>query len=503
MHYIGLDVGTSGCKASVLDANGKVVAYANHTYRLLSPEPGHVEIDAAVVWERVKATLSEAVNKAKQNGVDPSDIVALSAASFGEAVVLTDERGEPLAPSIYYSDIRGDEETRDVAEAADAGTIVSVTGMPPNPMFSANKLLWIKKHRPALLDSAKYLMLFGDFIGYKLTGERAIDYSLASRTMLFDINTNKWSVEIAGKLGLPADRFSKPVQAGTTVGRITGEVAEETGLPRTLSVVAGGHDQALAALGSGALLPGQSIDGMGSSECITTVIEKGGIDAGRMAEYNFCCEPHVVAGRFITLAFNASAGTAMTWFKNRFFSDLARDAEAAKKDFHMLADALVPGDMTDVLFLPYVGGSGTPYMNSTTGGAFIGLSLATDAPTMYKAVLEGICFEMRLNLDLLDSLGLAPHEIRAVGGNTRSEPLMQIKADIFGKEIHVLEDWEIGTVALAYLCASAGGEESGVLDNLLAHTVVGRVYKPNPETAEIYNKKMERYKKLYPQIREV
>jgi len=320
--------------------------------------------------------------------------------------------------------------------------------------------------------------------------------------MLFDINTNKWSEEIAGKLGLPSDRFSMPVQAGTPIANIMPEVAKETGLPGTLLVVAGGHDQALAALGSGALQPGQSIDGMGSTECITTVIEKGA-DASLMAEYGFCYEPHVVAGQFITLAFNASSGTAMSWFKNRFFNDMAREAEMNKRDFYRLVDALVPYDITDVLFLPYVGGSGTPYMDSTTGGAFIGLSLATDAPTMYKAVLEGICFEMRLNLDLLDSLGLAPHEIRVVGGNTRSEPLMQIKADIFEREIHVLEDWEIGTVALAYLCAAARGEEGAILDNLLAHTEIQRIYKPNPRFVEIYKKKMERYMTLYHAVKEV
>jgi len=502
MYYIGLDVGTSGCKASVSDANGNVIAYAHNTYDISSPEPGYVEIDAAVVWARVKETLREAVGKAEKGRVRLDEIVALAVASFGEAVVLVGADDEPIEPSIYYSDIRGTDETRDIAEAADAGTIVSITGMPPNPMFSANKLLWIKKHRPDSFDKAKYMMLFGDFIVFKLTGERAIDYSLASRTMLFDINTYAWSDELAGKLGLPLDRFSKPVQAGTPIGNIMPGIAEETGLPHTLLIVAGGHDQALAALGSGALQPGQSINGMGSSECITTVIERGA-DVNLMAEYGFCCEPHVVPGQFITLAFNASAGTAMTWFKNRFFADMERDASLHGRDVHRLIDAIAPDEITDVLFLPYVGGSGTPYIDSTIGGAFIGLTLATDAPTMYKAVLEGTCFEMRLNLDLLDSLGLAPHEIRAVGGTTRSELLMQIKADILGREIHVLEDWEIGTIALAYLCAAARGEEGAIFDNLLAHTEIRKVYMPDPQKAEIYSRKMERYEKLYPALKGV
>ena len=500
MYYIGLDVGTSGCKASVCDERGNVVAYANHNYSITSPEPGYVEIDAAVVWARVKATLSEAVSIARKKGVRSEDIVALAVASFGEAVVLVSEDGEPLENSIYYTDIRGTDEALDIAEAADAGHIVSITGMPPNPMFSANKLLWIKKNRPDVLDRAKYLMLFGDFIAYKLTGERAIDYSLASRTMLFDINTYQWSDEIIESLGLPKDRFSKPVQAGTPIATVLKDIADELGLPGSLFVVAGGHDQALAALGSGVLRKGQAIDGMGSSECITTVIEKGA-DSSRMAEYGFCCEPHVVAGQFLTLAFNASCGTAMTWFKSRFYNDLEKEAQERGKDFHRLVDSVVPHEITDVLFLPYVGGSGTPYIDSSIGGAFVGLSLATGVNCMYKAVLEGICFDMRYNLDLLESLGLAPHEIRAVGGNTRSETLMQIKADIFDRDIQVLEDWEIGTVALAYLCAASRGEEGAILENVLSHTEVKKVYSPDPVKAEIYSRKMERFLKLYPAIK--
>jgi len=500
MYYIGLDVGTSGCKASISDASGNMVAYANHTYAVLSPSPGYVEIDAAEVWARVKDTLKEAVGIALKKGINSYEIATLAAGSFGEAVVLVGEDGEPLEPSIYYSDIRGAEETRDIAEAADAATIMRITGMPPNPMFSANKLLWIKKHRPEILDRAKYLMLFGDFINYKLTGERIIDYSLASRTMLFDINTYQWSEEISGTLGLPYDRFSEPVLAGTPIGTVLPEVADEIGFYRSMLVVAGGHDQAVAALGGGVIKPGQAIDGMGSSECITTVIEKGG-DALRMAEYGFCCEPHVVAGRFITLAFNASGGTAMYWFKNRFFRDLARDADEKRVDFHGLVDSMIPQETTDVLFLPYVGGSGTPYMDSTTGGAFFNLTLATDVHAMYKAVLEGVCFEMKYNLDLLESLGIAPQEIRVVGGTTRSDPLMQIKADIFGRDIHVLKDWEIGTVALAYLCAAARGEEGAILDNMLSHTTDRSVYIPNPRQVERYKEKMERYIKLYPAIK--
>jgi xylulokinase len=486
MLYIGLDVGTSGCKASVVDGEGKIRGYSSRTYSTLSPAPGRVEIDARLVWRAVRATLADVARE---------DIAALAVASFGEAVVPVGRDGAVLANSIYYSDVRGAEETRKITDAMDAARIMEITGMPVGPMFSANKLLWIRKHEPALFDEAKYFMQFGDFIAYMLTGERAIDYSLASRTMLFDIRENRWSSEVMAALGLPAERFSAPVQAGTIIGNIRSPLASELGLPRTLKVVAGGHDQALAALGSGAVEPGDAVDGMGSSECITAVLGREEISA-RMADYNFCCEPHLLKDRFITLAFNASSGTAINWFKDRFYAD-----EARAENIYQLMEADCPKEPTDLLFLPYVGGSGTPYFDSSVGGAFVGLMLATDKGEMYKAVLEGICFEMLFNLELLERCGIAPKEVRAVGGGTQSRLLMQIKADVLGRRVETLENREVGTVALGLLCANATGEIADIGSEAKAGARVSAVYEPDDGRAQIYSKKMEQYRKLYGAIK--
>lgn len=458
---------------------------------MAAPLPGRIEIDARIVWKAVRETLAEVARE---------DIAALAVGSFGEAIVPVAKDGTVLAGSIYYSDIRGSGEVDDILDTFDAAHIMEITGMPPNPMFSANKLLWIKKNEPALLDEAKYLMLYGDFIAYQLTGERAVDYSLASRTMLFDIRENHWATDVISALGLPNDRFSAPVQAGTTIGKILPVVAAEIGLPQTMLVVAGGHDQALAALGSGAALPGDAVDGMGSSECITTVLGSGEISA-RMAEYNFCKEPHVVPGRFITLAFNASAGTAISWCKDIFFAERAKAAAAAGQSIYRLLDKDCPKEPTELLFLPYVGGSGTPHFDSSVGGAFVGLTLATREEDLYKAVLEGICLEMQYNLVLLERCGLAPKDIRVVGGGSKSEVLMQIKADVLGRRVETLEQREGGTIALGLLCAKAMGEICDLPSAAKAGARVCAVYDPDPVHAEYYSKKMEKYQKLYGAIK--
>jgi xylulokinase len=471
----------------VVDGEGKIHGYSSQTYRTISPEPGHVEIDARLVWRAVRETLTD---------VARDDIAALAIASFGEAVVPVGRDGAALANSIYFSDIRGSEETREITDALDAARIMEITGMPVGPMFSANKLLWIRKHEPALFDEAKYFMLFGDFIAYMLTGERAVDFSLASRTMLFDIREKRWSSEVMSALGLPEDRFSAPVQAGEVIGRIRPQEAQALGLPETMLVVAGGHDQALAALGSGAVQPGDAVVGMGSSECITAVLGREEISPA-MADYNFCCEPHLIKDRFITLAFNASAGTAMNWFKDRIYGDRSQalSVQVTNTFHHMEADC--PKEPTNLLFLPYVGGSGTPYFDSAVGGAFVGLTLATGKGDMYKAVLEGICFEMRYNLELLERCGIRLKEIPVVGGGTQSRLLMQIKADVLGRCVETLKNREIGTIALALLCAKATGEIDDLHASAKAGAGVSAVFEPDPRRSEIYAKKMEQYRKLY------
>ncbi|MDR1797717.1 MAG: hypothetical protein LBR44_09870 [Clostridiales Family XIII bacterium] len=501
MLYIGLDVGTSGCKASVCDAAGHIKAYAHRGYQAVSPMPGYVEIDARLVWGAVQETLAEIAA-----GPFGRDVGALAVASFGEAVVLTGAAGEVLANSIYYSDIRGAEETQEIEAALTRERATALTGMPPNAMFSANKLLWMKKHEPRLLERARHTMLMGDFIGWKLTGERAIDHSLASRTMLFDIKARRWSREAADAVGLPLGGFSEPVPSGAVIGPLLPQVAGALGFPGRVMLVAGGHDQPLAALGSGAVRPGDSVDGMGSSECVTMVLGEGALSPeslARMARYNFCAEPHVVPGAFVTLAFNASAGTAIQWFKNRFFAAEAEAAQARGENIYGLMDARCPEAPTGILFLPYVGGSGTPYLGASEGGAFVGLTLADGRDEMYKALLEGICFEIGFNLDLLAECGHVPTELTAAGGGSRSRTLMQIKADVLGRRIAALETHEAGTVALAWLCAKAMGGIASLEEAAAQGVQRTAVFEPDAGRAAYYREAAERYRRLYPAIRSI
>lgn len=493
MAYIGLDVGTSGCKASVVDENGAVLAYAYREYAPMSPQPGYIEVDARQVWQAVQAVLKEAARP---------DVTALAIASFGEAVILLSERDEVLANSIYFCDIRGSEEVEDVLAAMEPARAEAITGARANPMYSANKLLWIKKHQPALYEKARHIMLFGDYIGYRLTGERVIDYSLASRTMLLDIKRGEWSAALGAALGLDVSRFSRPARTGTVIGTLTPSMASALGLSPKLLVVAGGHDQVLAALGGGAVARGDMVDGMGSSECISLVLQ-GEDWTPQMARCNFCCEPYVFENTYLTLAFNASSGTSTRWYRDCFEPERAADYAAAGKNLYQALDAQCPKGPTDLLFLPHVAGSGTPFMDSSMGGAMLGLRVATDRAQIYKAILEGICFEMQYNAELLMECGLTLSDITAVGGGSKSAVLMQLKADIMNRPIHTLHMNETGTLGLALLCAKATGDIEDLAEAARRLAVREKSYRPDPASAALYAQKMQRYRAVYPALKTI
>jgi xylulokinase len=468
-----------------------VIRSAYKDYSTTSPKPGYVELDARVVYASAKEALSE---------IAGPDVGAIAIASIGEAVVLLDGNDSPLAGSIYYSDIRGVEEVDDIKAAMEPDDILRVTGMPVGPMFSAGKLLWIKKNEPALYASAKRMMLFGDFISFMLTGERVIDYSLASRTMLFDIRKNDWAYDIADVLGLDARRFSRPAPSGTVIGSMRAETAEELGFPKSTVVVAGGHDQIVAALGGGALLPGESIDVTGSSESLNVVLDDCHADP-LMTRYGFCCEPHVLPGHFVTLAFNASAGAAIKWYRDMFESERFKEESAAGANIYALLDAEIGDAPTNILFLPYVTGSGTPWFDGTTGGAFLGLHQGTKRSDLYKSVLEGVTYEIKYNETLLEKCGMMFNTIVAAGGAARSDKFMQIKADIMNRRIDVLENKDIGTVGLALICAKAMGDIEDIVAAAKKAAKVAASYEPDEARAEHYALKLKEYRSIYTAIK--
>lgn len=494
--YIGLDVGTTGCKATVVDVDGYIVAYKYKEYNLVFPKPGWVEINAQEVWEAVCYVL-QSINKQCS-----LKLKAISIASFGEALVLLDEYDRVLDNSIFYSDVRGTEEITDILNRIDKEELQNLTGMPLNSMYSLNKLLWIKKHKPEVYKNTHKFMLFGDFIAYKLSGERKIDYSLASRTMALDITKKVWAEKVFDAFTIDENKFSNLVPAGSVIGSISPGIAKQLGLPNNLILVAGGHDQACAALGAGVIDTGDAVDGIGTSECITVIVDKS-FARSTMYKNNFCCEPHVYPDKYITLAFNITAGAVIKWYRDTFERTRYEECCASGKNIYQILDSECSEEPSHLLLLPHFAGSGTPYMDSYSSGALLGLKLASNKSDIYKAILEGICFEIMFNTEILSKCGIEVKEVTAVGGGSQSDILLQIKSDIMLKPVKTLHTSESGTIGLAILCAVACGDYHDINSAVNALVKTDKIFHPRVDFYEKYRYKYEVYKRIYPAVKEI
>lgn len=490
MIYLGIDVGTTSSKATAIDQNGNVRAQAHGEYPVMRNSQGYAEIDPLAVWQTVKTVISRAAAQAGE------PVKAIAVASFGESFVALDKHGSILRNSLLYSDVRGTEEIQDILGKFDEQDLYGTTGMPVNAMYTLNKLLWVKKHEPELYSRIDKLFLFEDFIYYMLSGERCIDYSLASRTQFFDVMNHCWADRVLAAFEIDASMLSVPVAPGSLIGKVSANVAADLNLSDGVLLIAGAHDQVCAALGSGVLAKGECIDGIGTSECITAVLN--GLDQREfMRRNNFCIEPYAIAGEYVTLAFNSSGASILGWFCEQFMKP--QGIACAQSDFDLI-ESECPAGPTNLFVLPHFAGSGTPHMDPYSTGAVLGLRLNTNRGDIYKALIEGLCFEMMFNAELLESVGTSINSITCVGGGSRSDMLLQVKADIMGIPVKRLMQKESGTLALAMLCATACGDFSGLKEAAQIMVKTDKHFDPNPKNHQLYHERFSIYKNVYPNI---
>ncbi len=484
MSLVGLDVGTTGCKAIVVDLNGKVLAEAYREYPLSHPQPGWAELDPAEVLEKVRAVLAEAA--AKAGSADP--IRAIGVSAQGEAGVPLDAAGEIL----YNSPVSFDTRTVPQAEwwEREMGKerIHQITGHGLNTMYTLLKIQWLKENVPAVRDRLARFYCFEDLVIYKLCGEAAIDYSLAARTLAFDIRSKTWSSEMLDRAGVDPSVFATAMPSGSAAGTILPNVAEELGLPADVRLVTGGHDQPCGALGSGVIRPGVAVDGTGTVECITAAFAEP-VLTPEMLENGFACYPHAVTG-----------GSLLRWFRDRFYGREARECAESGEDIY---DRIL-GEATDAvvqpLVLPHFTATGTPRFDPASKGCILGLTLDTTRGDVCKALLDGVTFEMKLNLGLLEKAGVTVETIRAIGGGSRSPFWLQIKADMFRRPVVRLDVSEAPCLGAALLAGVAVGEYSGFEEAVQSAVRECETYEPRADRADAYDERFALYAEIYDRL---
>ena len=497
MSLIGLDVGTTGCKCTVFDDEAKITAYSYSEYMTLSPHEGYFELDPARVWESVKKVIYEAVKAHKGDSIK-----ALAISSFGEAAVLLDKNSNILHNSILYLDKRGRNECDALRQKLGDEKIMDTAGVLAHPMYTLPKLMWIRNNLPDIYKTANKVMLFGDYISFCLTGRMVIDYSLASRTMAFDVVKKQWSEEILNASGVDYDLFSKPSCAGAVIGEIQKETAALLGLSEATVVVTGAHDQICAAVGAGVMEKGMAIDGIGSVECITTVYDKPVLNK-KMMENKYNCAPYVKEGMYASYAFNFTGGSLLKWYRDTFAVHEHERAKKAGMNVYELLDNAAGETPSDLLVLPHFAGAGTPFMDTEAKGAILGLDFNTKAPAVYRAMLEGVTYEMALNLECLKDAGINIDVLRAVGGGAKSDLWLQIKADIMQRKVQRLDVDEAGTLGAAMLAGKAAGVYNSIDEAAKCLIRVKKEFYPDFRHVDKYAENYGRYKKIYKSLKNI
>ena len=483
MKIAGLDIGTTGCKLTVFDENGTHLGKAYRDYPVRRAVSGH-EIDISTMMESVYAVIEEMA------ALYP-DIAGIGVTSFGETFVMTDEAGEPLHNAMLYTDHRGAEECAGLSEKLGEAHIAHVTGLAPHEMYSIPKMMWIKRHKPEVYAAAKRIHLIEDFVVRHLTDKAQIDYSLATRTMAFDIHTLTWSKEVFDAAEIDVSLMSEPVPTGTPAGTVTLAAAQRTGLNPDCVIVSISHDQVAAAVGAGAFDGSVAVDGAGTVECLTPIYDSIP-DIDVMRKGYFSVVPYAVPGKYVAYAFSYTGGALIQWCMETFGKGESYDSMEAAYD---------RDEPTGLLVLPHFAGAATPYMDTGSKGAILGLTTATAAGEIYRACMEGVAYEMRLNYEALSGSGIHFEKLNATGGGAKSKIWMQMKADVLNMPITALKTSEAGTVGSAMLTGIAAGVYQDLQDAANHMVQETDTYYPRPEMHEKYMKVYERYKQVYNAVR--
>jgi xylulokinase len=496
MSLLGIDIGTTGCKAVAFDEDGWILASAYREYPLHFPRPGWIELDSARVMRAAREVIREVAGATRK---DP--IRALSVAAQGEAVTPVGRSGEFLHNAIVTFDARTAPWVAWWEDRISRQQIFEITGMPLHGMYTASKILWWKKERRDVFRKADYFLCYEDLLFHELGLEPAIDSSLASRTMLFDVDHGVWSPKLLKIAGIAQERLARVYPPGTAIEELGSKAARSFGLPRGVAIVTGGHDQPCGALGAGVVESNVGMYATGTVECITPALGTRLVHP-QLLENNIACYPHVITGLYVALTFNFSGGSLLRWYRDVLGAEETARAQETGRDVYDLLIAQAAKEPTSLLLLPHFTSTGTPHFDTQSKGVLAGLRLSTTKGEIIRAVLEGITYEMALNVQVLRECGASISAFRATGGGAKSAFWMQLKADLLGKPVSAMRVSEAVCLGVAILAGTAIGVYANAREAALRISRIERTYRPNPKRSRFYAKRFQLYRELYPALRE-
>jgi len=495
MSLLGIDVGTTGCKIIALSVDGAVLATAHREYDVLRPQPGWAELDSQQVWQHIQNAISEVT---AQTADDP--VVALCVSSMGESMTPVSESRRILGNCLLGFDSRGAETMQRLAELDPVRFFERSGNLAVGGLYGGPKLIWLRDNRPELFDETYKFLCWADLVAYLLGGDPITDFSLANRTLFFDLRGQTWSDHTLDYVGMPRDKLPDVVQAGTLVGTVSKSMAKKLGLKRDVKILIGAHDQCATAVGAGVIRAGQAVYGLGTFICITPTYNMIP-PAEQMIGPKLNVEHHALPGLYVSFYYNLTGGALLKWFRDTFARVEHTSAQAEGNDVYDLLLDEMPPDPTDLMVLPHFAPTGPPYNDEHARGLIAGLTLETTRGEYIKGLLEGVTYYFRDGLERMARAGIRIDEYRVTGGGARSNAWLQIKADILGRPLVRPAITEAGALGAAILAGVGGGVYSSAEEAIAALVSVDRVFEPDPRRHRLYNERFARYHQLYPFIR--
>ena len=491
---LGIDIGTSGVKLGLVSGAGKLLSAATAQHEVSHPQPGWAEMDPAVWLNGIRAALPAACQKA---GVEPSQIDAVGFSAMYPVLVPLDSRLEPIHPGILYCDQRSIAQAEALAERLPRERFLQIAGNVITPgTCSMTSLVWLKEERPEVFRAASHFAHAAGAVAAQLTGRVVTDWSTASLSGLFETcGGYSWSEEICEAVEVPLEKLPLVVPPAARVGGLTTEAAHSLGLRPNTPVAAGAGDTACSALGLGIVDAGQACITCGTTDNLTACSNRPTFDAS----FANCC--HVARDKWLFIATMSNTGGAVEWFRKRFSSALP-----GGRDYDSLSDAASRVELGagGVICLPYWQGERSPVWDPKAKAVFFGLHYGTTPAHLLRAILEGVAFASRQNLDMLESLGAAPRQILLTGGAAKSDLWSQIRADVLSRPLQRVAVGETTLLGAALLA----GVAAGVWPDVPGAAAVARqataceTFEPCAARAAEYERFYRIYRTLYPALRQ-
>jgi len=508
-YLLGIDLGSTNLKVVIYGLDGKAAATASTPMVLHHPDADHADWatwDPDMVWNGIGKLCQEAIaGLSATRGASPADIRGIAVTGMGMDGVPVAADGTVLYPFISWHCPRTQPQCDAWLEKVGAAKQFAISG---NPVWTFNtvfRLQWMQQHEPAILEKAEKWLLIEDFVNFKLSGEYATAYSMASSTLLLDQRTRQWSDDLIAAAEIDPSLLCDPRPSGTVIGAVHSAAAATTGLVEGTPVVVGGHDFLCGALATGAYRPGVVSDVIGTWEIVVAALPEP-VLTQEVREMGIWVDSHVARDVWAAMA-STVAADALEWFRREHaFEEKQRAKDDGGVDWEYLIAAASdsPPGANGVMFLPHLSGSFVPIVDATSMGAFVGLRNRATKADMFRAMIEGLDFQFLQMLEGFESaFGVQSESIAAIGGAVRNRLWMQNKADVLGKPVETPELDEavpLGAAILAGIGVGVYADERDAFDKTYRS---GRVFEPDLAMTERYRESYETFKELYPALKNV